>query len=83
LNFVPPYIKVLKENGNSFKHKLRYTKTTTQLSDRKISIKHAVDLIHSIFQVIRPNESTNTQFFHGMKKLEALLVVADDLFLSS
>jgi len=73
----------MKENGERFKHKPRYTETITQLSDRKISIKDGVDLIHSISLLIEANESRNTQFINGTKKLEALLVFADYLFLAS
>ena len=83
LCFVPRYIKEMKENGERFKHKPRYTETITQLSDRKISIKDGVDLIHSISLLIEANESRNTQFINGTKKLEALLVFADYLFLAS
>jgi len=81
--FVPRYIKETKEKGERFKHKLRYTKTITQRSDRKISIKHGVDVIHSISHLIRANKSGNTQFINGTKKLEALLVFADYLFVAS
>jgi len=57
--------------------------TITQLSDRKISIKHVVDVIHSISHLIRVNKSRNTQFINGAKKLEVLLVLADCAFLTS
>jgi len=80
---VPRYIKETKEKGERFKHKPRYTETLTQLSDRKISIKHAVDVIHSISHHIRANECRNTQFINGAKKVEALVVFADDSFLAS
>jgi len=80
---VPRYIKETKEKGKRFKHIPRYTETITQLSDRKISTKHAVDVIHSISHLIRANESRNTQFINGAKKLEVLLVVADYSFLAS
>jgi len=73
----------MKEKGARFKHKPRYTKTIIQLSDRKISIKHDVDVIHFISHLISANESRNTQFINGAKKLEALLVFADYLFLVS
>jgi len=83
LYFVPSYIKETKEKRERFKHKRRYTKTITQLSDRKILIKHGADVIHSISHFIRANESRNTQFINGAKKLEALLVFADYLLLAS
>jgi len=60
-----------------FKHKCRDTETIPQLSDWKISIKHGVNVIHSISHLIRANESRNTQFINSTKKLEALLVFAD------
>jgi len=80
---VPRYIKETKEKGERLKHKPRYTDTITQLSDRKISIKHGIDVIHSISHLIRANECRNTQFITAAKKLEALLVFADYLFLAS
>jgi len=48
-----------------------------------ISIKHGVDVIHSISHLIRANESRNTYFINGAKKLEALLVFADYSYLAS
>jgi len=80
---MPRYIKEMKEKGERFKHKPRYTETITQLSDRKISIKHGVDVIHCISHLIRANERRNTQFINGAKKLEVLLVFADYAFLAS
>jgi len=80
---VPRYIKETKGKGERFKHKRRYTETITQLSVRKISIKHGVNVIHSISHLIRANKSRNIQFINGGKKLEALLVFADYLFLAS
>jgi hypothetical protein len=80
---VPRYIKEKKEKGERFKHKPRYTETITQLSDRQISIKHGVDVIHSISHLIRANECRNTQFINSPKKLETLLVFADYSFLAS
>jgi hypothetical protein len=71
------------EKGERFKHKQRYTKTITQLSNRKISVKHALKVIHSITHLIRVNEYRNTQFINSAKKLEVLLVLADYLFLAS
>jgi len=83
LYFVPRYIKEMKEKGERFKHKPRYNETITQLSDRNISIIHVVNVIHSISHLIRANESRNTQFINGTKKLEALLVFADYSSLAS
>jgi len=80
---VPSHIKETKEKGERFKHKPRYTETITQLSNRKISIKHGVDVIHSISHLIRANKSRNTQFINGSKKMEVLLVFADYSFLAS
>jgi len=74
---VPHSIKDTKENGERFKHTPRYTETITQLSNQKISIKHGVDVIHSIFHLIRANECRKTQLINGVKKLEALLVFAE------
>ena len=81
--FVRRYIKETKKEGERFKHKPRYTETITQSSDEKISIKHGVDVIHSISHLIRPNESRNTQFINSAKKLEVLLEFADYSFLAS
>jgi len=76
-------MKETKEKVKRFEHKHRYTKTITQLSDPTISIKHGADVIHSISHLIGANESRNTQFINGAKKLEALRVFADYLFLVS
>jgi len=80
---VPRYIKETKETGERFKHKPRYTETITQLTYQKISIKHGVDVIHSISHLIRAKERRNTQCINGAKKLEALFVFVDYLFLAS
>ena len=80
---MPRYINETKEKGERFLHRHRYTETIIQLSDWKISIKHGVDVIHSISHPIRANESRNTQFINGAKKLEVLLVFADYSFLAS
>jgi len=80
---VAHYIKETKEEGERFKLKPMYTKTITQLSDRKISMKHGVDVIHFIPHLITANEYRNTQFINGAKKLEALLLFADYSFLAS
>jgi len=73
----------MKEKGERFKHQRRYTETVTHLSDRNILIKHFVDVIHYFSHLIRANESRNTQFINGPKKLKALLVFADYSFLAS
>jgi len=49
----------------------------------KWSIKHGVNVIHSICSLIRANESRNTQFIKDPKMLEALLVLADYSYLAS
>jgi len=76
-------MKETTEKGERFKHKPRYTETITELSDRKISIKHGVNVIHSISHLIRANERTNIQFINGATKLVVLLVFADYSFLGS
>jgi len=48
-----------------------------------ISIKHGVNVIHYFSHLIRANESRNTSFINGAKKLEALLVFADYSYLAS
>jgi len=48
-----------------------------------ISIKHGVGVIHYFLHLIRANESRNTQFINGAKKLEELLLYAGDSFLVS
>jgi len=80
---VPCDIKETKELCERLKHKRRYTETITQLSNRNISIKHGVNVIHYFFHLIRANESRNTQFIYGAKELEVLLVYADYSFLAS
>jgi len=74
---VPRYIKEMKEKGKRFKYKPRYTETITQLTNRKISIKHAVNVIHFIPNLLRADKSRNTQCINGAKKLEVLLVFDD------
>jgi len=83
LYFVHCYNKETKETGERLKHKCRYTETITQLSDLKVSLKHGVDVIHSISHHIRANQSRNTQFINHAKKLEALPLFADYSFLVS
>jgi len=63
-----------QKNGTWFKHTSRYTKTITRLSSQMISIKHVVNVIHYLSHLIRANESRNTQFIHGARQLEVLLV---------
>jgi len=60
-----------------------YTKTIPRLSDGMISIKHGVNVIHSISHVIRADESRNRQLINGAQKLEDLLVFAEQLYLAS
>jgi methylaspartate ammonia-lyase len=81
--FVPRYIKEMKVKGERLKYKCWYIDTITQLSGQKLSIKHGVDVIHSISDLFRANESRNTQFINCAQKLKALLVFADDSFLVS
>jgi hypothetical protein len=73
----------MRETGERFKHKRRWTERITQLSDCDISITHGVNVIHFLSHLIRANEGRNTQFINGAKKLEALLKLADSLFLVS
>jgi len=47
-----------------------------------ISIKYGVNVIHYFSHLIRANESRNTQFINGAKKLEVLLVFPDYSFLA-
>jgi len=74
---VPRYVQETKEKGERLKYNPRYTETITQLSDQNISIKHGVDVIHSISHPIRANECRYAQFINGAKKLVALHVFAD------
>jgi len=76
-------MKETKEKGEKFKHKPRYTETIPKLSNPKILINCGVNGIHSISHLIRANECRNTQFINSAKKLGALLVFADYLFLAS
>jgi len=46
-----------------------------------ILLKHGVDGIHYFSHLIRANESRNTRFINGGKKMEVLLVFTDDLCL--
>jgi hypothetical protein len=59
----------MKEKGDRFKDKPKYTNAITQLSSGKISIRHGVDVIHSISHLIWPNNARDTQFLNGAKKL--------------
>jgi len=57
----------------------KHTKRITQLSDQMISIEAGGNVIHYFSHLIRANESGNTQFINGAKKLQALLVCTDYL----
>jgi len=48
-----------------------------------ISNEHGVDVIRYSSLSIRADESRNTQFIKGAKKLQALLVFADDSYMVS
>jgi len=63
-----------KEIGDSFRHKCRYAKIIPKLSDQMISIEHGVGVIHLLSHIIRVEESRNTQFIIGEKKLKAYFV---------
>jgi hypothetical protein len=80
---VPRYIDEAKENGERFKYQCRYTKTITQLSNRKILIKHGLNVMHTISNLSTANKSRNISFINGAKKLEARFVFADHSFLAS
>jgi hypothetical protein len=43
-----------------------------------ISIKHSLNVIHYISQLIRPEKCKNTQFINSAKKLEAVPVFLND-----
>jgi len=58
------------------KHPLRYTEIITRLRSQLISINYGVDVIHYFSHLIRANKFRNTQFVHGAKKLEVLLLFA-------
>jgi len=75
-------MKETKEKGKSLKHQTLYTETITQPNDQTISLKHVVDVILFIFNLIRANKSGNTQFINGAKQLEAHLALSDYLFLA-
>jgi len=66
-----------------FKHKCRYTEPMTWPSDWMILITHGVNVIHSITHLIRSGESRNIQFINGVRKIQELLVLADQSFLVS
>jgi len=64
------------------KMKVGKTETLTRLSDRN-AIEHSLNVIHSISHLIRADKRRNTQFIHGAKKLEVLLVFPNDSGLAS
>jgi len=64
------------------KMKVSKTKTLTRLSDRN-AIEHSLNVIHQLSNLIRADKCRNTQFIHGAKKLEALLVFPNDSGLAS
>jgi len=72
-----------KEREEWTKQQHMYTETIIWLSDRMLSIKHGVNVIHSISHLIRADESRHRQFIHSANKLEVLLVFADYLYLVS
>jgi len=66
------------------KMKVGKTKTIIRLSDwNDISTEHSLNVIHRISHLIRADKRRNTQFIHGAKKLEALLVFLNDSGLAS
>jgi hypothetical protein len=73
----------MKKKSERFKHKRHYLETITLLSDRNITINHGVGVIQYFSHLIKANNSSNTQFINGAKKLEAHFVYADFLFLVS
>jgi hypothetical protein len=79
---VPHYIDETKGKGERLKHKPRHTETIIQLCDQQMSIKDAVDVIHSVSHLIRANKCGNIQFINGAKKLEVLCVFTDHSFLA-
>jgi len=48
-----------------------------------ISIEHGVDVIHYFSHLIRAKQSCNSKFINGAKRLEALLVFAEDSYRGS
>jgi len=63
--------------------KSKYTESITQLNDWLISIEYDVNYIYYISHLSRGDEHRNTQFINGAKKMEALLVFADNVSLLS
>jgi hypothetical protein len=57
--------------------------TRTRQSDWKVSIKHGVNVIHSITHLIRSDESRNNKFINGARTPEAFLVWAQYSYLAS
>jgi len=64
------------------KMKVSKTETLTRLSDRN-AIEHSVNVIHQIPHLSRADKRRNTQFIHGAKNLEALVVFPNDSGLAS
>jgi len=58
------------------------TETLTRLSDRN-AIERSPNVIHQISHLIRADKRRNTQFIHGAKELEVLLVFPNDSGLAS
>jgi len=52
--------------------------TITRLSNRMISIKHRLNVIHQISHHIRADKCRNTLFINGAKKLKVLLVFPNE-----
>jgi len=54
------------------------TEPITWISDRMICIKHSLNVIQFISNLIRAENRRNTQFINGAKELEALLVFPNE-----
>jgi len=55
----------------------------TPQSDLKISMKHGINIIDSIYHLTRAEDSRNTPIIDFAKKLQAFLEFAQDLDLAS
>jgi len=66
-----------KDIDDRVHHHGSYTETVTELRDPMTSMKLGVNVTHYISHLIRADESRNTQFLNGPKKLEALVAFAD------
>jgi hypothetical protein len=64
------------------KMKVRKSETLTRLSDWN-AIEHSLNVIQQNSHLIRADKHRNTEFIHGAKKLEALLVFPHDSGLAS